>query len=112
MSSPDLFRALADATRLRILNLLLVQKEICVCELCELLGEIQPKISRHLATLRRADLVQVRREGKWKYYSLAGGASPLQRALLRSVRSCVEERDVFEEDRERLRALEPGLRCG
>ena len=55
-TTPDLFRAFADPTRLRILNLL-VEGEVCVCDLCGVLGEIQPKISRHLAYLRRAGLV-------------------------------------------------------
>ncbi len=63
------FRAFADSTRLRLLNLL-SEGELCVCELVELLGMVQPKISRHLAYLRRAGLVAVRQEGKWKYYSL------------------------------------------
>lgn len=108
---PDFFRAFADATRLRILNLLLTQKEICVCDLCEILGEIQPKVSRHLANLRRAGLVRVRREGKWKFYSLADAPSPLHRTLLRCVRSCLAELDQLTEDRARLRNLEPRLRC-
>ena len=71
MSSPDLFGAFANQTRLRILNLLHERKEICVCDLCEVLGEPQPKVSRHLAVLRGARLVDVRAEGKWKFYALA-----------------------------------------
>ena len=85
------FRAFADPTRLRILSLLQIEKEICVCDLCESLGEIQPKISRHLATLRRADLVEVRQQGKWKFYALASGKTPLHRSLLRCVGSCLSD---------------------
>jgi ArsR family transcriptional regulator len=108
---PGLFRAFAEPTRLRILSLLLEQKEICVCDLCAALGEIQPKVSRHLATLRRAGLVDVRRDGKWKIYSLAEAPSALHRTLLRCVRSCLGELDELARDRARLRALEPRLRC-
>jgi ArsR family transcriptional regulator, arsenate/arsenite/antimonite-responsive transcriptional repressor len=64
-----LFRALADPTRLRLLNLI-ADREICVCYLVEILRMSQPKISRHLAYLRRAGFVAARREGKWMHYRL------------------------------------------
>jgi ArsR family transcriptional regulator len=108
----DLFRAFADPTRLRILGLLQAEKEICVCDLCEVLGVVQPKASRHLAVLRRAGLVRVRRDGKWKFYSLADGSSSLQRTLLRCVRSCLSGFAVLAEDRRRLRGRELRVRCG
>jgi ArsR family transcriptional regulator len=104
----SLFSAFADETRLRILNLL-AAGELCVCDLCEVLGEIQPKVSRHLATLRRVGLVEVRREGKWKYYSIAEPSSPLQRTLLGCVWSCLGELDELSRDRRRLR--EHASRC-
>lgn len=69
MTLVDLFQALADRTRLRVLNLL-AGGEICVCYFVELLGEAQPKVSRHLAYLRRAGLVGARRDGKWMHYRL------------------------------------------
>jgi ArsR family transcriptional regulator len=65
-----LFRALADPTRLRLLNLM-ADQEVCVCYLVEILGLPQPKISRHLAYLRAAGLVDARRDGKWMHYKLA-----------------------------------------
>jgi ArsR family transcriptional regulator, arsenate/arsenite/antimonite-responsive transcriptional repressor len=64
-----LFRALADPTRLRLLNLM-ADREICVCYFIEILRLGQPKISRHLAYLRRAGIVAARRQGKWMYYRL------------------------------------------
>lgn len=64
-----IFKALADDTRLRILNLLR-QRETCVCEIVDVLGVCQSKVSRHLATLKHASLVTCRREGPWVYYSL------------------------------------------
>lgn len=64
------FDALADATRLRLLNLMR-DGEVCVCFFVEILGEGQSKISRHLAYLRRAGIVEARREGKWMHYGIA-----------------------------------------
>jgi len=78
------FKALADSTRLRILGLLLTG-EVCVCHINEALKIPQPKASRHLAYLRRAKLVEARREGTWMHYRLAelsdGAASLVRQAL-------------------------------
>lgn len=63
------FQALGDNTRLRLLNLM-GEQEICVCYLVEILGQSQPKISRHLAYLRRAGIVAARRDGKWMHYRI------------------------------------------
>jgi len=63
------FSALADRTRLRLLNLL-ADGEVCVCFFADALGTNNPKISRHLSYLKRAGLVSARREGKWVHYSL------------------------------------------
>jgi ArsR family transcriptional regulator, arsenate/arsenite/antimonite-responsive transcriptional repressor len=65
-----LFSALADPTRLRLLNLM-NGREVCVCYFVEILKEGQPKISRHLAYLRRAGIVEARRDGKWMHYRIA-----------------------------------------
>ena len=67
------FAALSDGTRLRLLNLL-NGREVCVCHFAEVLGQSQPKISRHLAYLRRAGLVEARRAGKWMHYRIAADA--------------------------------------
>ena len=64
-----LFAALADRTRLRLLNLI-AGREVCVCYLVEVLRLGQPKISRHLAYLRNAGVVAARREGKWMHYRI------------------------------------------
>lgn len=111
MNAPDLFRSFADPTRLRILNLLLASKELCVCDLCAVLGEAQPKVSRHLATLRRAGLVHVRQDGKWKFYALADAQTPVHRALVRCVRTCLGELEELAADRRRLASIEPRVRC-
>ncbi len=79
------FQALGDNTRLRLLNLM-GDQEICVCYFVEILGQPQPKISRHLAYLRRAGMVAARREGKWMHYRIVApphsGAAQLLRATL------------------------------
>jgi ArsR family transcriptional regulator len=80
-----LFQALADRTRLRLLHLMRKQ-EVCVCYFVQVIDAPQPKISRHLAYLRRAGLVAARREGKWMHYRLtplsdARAASVLQAAM-------------------------------
>lgn len=111
MNAPDLFGAFANPIRLRILNLLQEQKEICVCDLCEVLGVLQPKVSRHLGVLRGAGLVDVRSEGKWKFYGLARPSTALHRTLLRCVGTCLGELEELAADRERLEGIEARLRC-
>lgn len=111
MKETGLFGAFADPTRLRILSLLREEKELCVCDLCTVLGESQPKVSRHLAILRSAGLVDVRSEGRWKFYRLAQPGTPLHRTLLRCVGSCLGEADALVEDRRRLRSRVLRLRC-
>lgn len=70
MDAAQLFKALSDTTRLRCLMLLVNHDELCVCELTHTLSLPQPKISHHLATLRRAGLVTDRKAGLWVYYRL------------------------------------------
>jgi len=82
--SPDLtplFAALADRTRLRLLNLM-NGREVCVCYFVEILRQSQPKISRHLAYLRRAGIVSARREGKWMHYRIKHPADAGALAIL------------------------------
>lgn len=99
-----LFRAFADPTRLRILNLLL-EGELCVCDLCEVLDVLQPSISRHLAYLDRAELVTVRQQGKWKYYAVARRPSGLVKTLLNCVRGCLREIDELQDDLAKLKEI-------
>lgn len=71
MITPDeLFSLLSDQTRLRCLVLLQKKRELCVCEIGQILDSIQPKISRHLALMRKSGLVLDERRGQWIYYSL------------------------------------------
>src|SRR3954466_10151916 len=80
-------KAFADPVRLRLLNLLSEDREVCVCHLHEALGLRQPAVSRHLAYLRRNGLVVGRKEGLWVHYRLAKPGSSLQSVLIASLES-------------------------
>ena len=67
----QLFKNLADETRLGIVLLLKARGELCVCDLCTALAQSQPKISRHLAMLRESGLLLDRKQGKWVDYRLS-----------------------------------------
>jgi len=110
IDSSRLVGVFADPTRLRILNLL-AAGEVCVCDLCDVLGESQPKVSRHLAILRRSGLVEVRREGRWCHYALTHHPSRLQGHLLDCVAGCLAELPELAADRRRLLALPGEQRC-
>ena len=77
----SLFAALADTTRLRLLNLM-AGREVCVCYFVEILRQGQPKISRHLAYLRKAGIVIARREGKWMHYRISPPADAATGSIL------------------------------
>jgi ArsR family transcriptional regulator len=74
------YAALSDETRLRLLSLM-KDGEVCVCHLQSVLRTNQPKISRHLAYLRRAGLVEARRDGKWMHYRLKETGGDLGKIL-------------------------------
>jgi ArsR family transcriptional regulator len=95
------FRALADRTRLRLLNLLGTE-EVCVCFFVEILKTNQPKISRHLAYLRRAGIVGVRREGQWMHYRIVEPADARAARVLNDVLSWLADDQEMQRDRERL----------
>ncbi len=92
-----LFGALADSTRLRILGLLLTG-ELCVCHIHESLRIPQPKASRHLAYLRRAGLVETRRDGLWIHYRLAASSDPVVRIIQQAVAHALGHVEVVRKD--------------
>jgi len=98
---PRLFAALADPTRLRLLNLM-AGNEVCVCHFVEILKEGQPKISRHLAYLRKAGIVHARRDGKWMHYSIQPPSDLAANAILTTTLSALAEREPMQADRSRL----------
>ena len=96
-----LFKALADRTRLRLLNLI-GEDEICVCFFVEALKTNQPKISRHLAYLRKAGVVAGRREGKWIHYRVVEPPDEQAASIFREVRNWLRNDATMQLDRTRL----------
>jgi len=99
-----LFKALADQTRLRLINLI-GNDEVCVCFFVEVLKINQPKISRHLAYLRRAGVVSARREGKWIHYRLVEPPDPHAANIFREVRAALPNDPAMKSDRARLEKI-------
>lgn len=82
----QIFKALSDPIRLRIILLLQSEGELCVCDLMAVLGLPQSTVSRHLAYLKRSCLVDTRRQGVWMYYQLSRESCPLCRELLETLK--------------------------
>lgn len=96
-----LFAALSDRTRLRLLNLL-DGREVCVCYFVEILALSQPKISRHLAYLRRAGVVAARRQGKWMHYRIVVPSHIGAAKILRETLAILLEEKTMQTDLARL----------
>lgn len=99
-----LLAALSDRTRLRLLNLM-GRDEVCVCFFVEVLQTHQPKISRHLAYLRQAGIVSVRREGKWAHYKIVEPADARAAQVLRDVLAWIAEDPEMQRDRAQLESI-------
>jgi ArsR family transcriptional regulator len=99
-----LFAALADVTRLRLLNLI-AGREVCVCHLVDVLGQSQPKISRHLAYLRRAGVVAARREGKWMHYRMEEPQNKAMAAVMATTLEGLKKDETMKADREKLKKV-------
>lgn len=106
----QLFKALSDETRLRILGLLL-DGELCVCELMAILALPQSTVSRHLAYLKNSGLVDDRRAGKWMHYQLAAGDSALHADLLALLQQDLARLPQIRDDRQRLKKFHSGKRA-
>ena len=103
-TATELLGAMSDPTRLRLLSLIQHNGEICVCDLIEITGLPQPKVSRHLATLRHAGWVTDRREGQWMHYSIAPAASDLHKSLISTLKKAHESVFELREDLAKLSA--------
>jgi ArsR family transcriptional regulator len=107
IQTETILRALADGTRLRVINLLLIEKELCVCELTEALEMVQPKVSRHLAILREAGLVLDRREGLWIHYRIHPDLPAWGNLLLEAVHQGCQGKPPYTGDLKRLTRKTP-----
>lgn len=103
-SLAHVFKALSDESRLRIINLLLVSGELCVCDIERVMGFTQTKVSRHLAYLRRVGLIDGRRQGLWMLYSIARPRTGEQEQLLRFLADLLKSNDLAQRDAKRLAA--------
>jgi ArsR family transcriptional regulator len=99
-----LFKALADRTRLRLINLM-GESEVCVCFFVEVLKTNQPKISRHLAYLRRAGVVAARRDGKWIHYRIVAPPDSHAANIFREVCTWLANDPDMKSDRARLQKI-------
>jgi ArsR family transcriptional regulator len=95
------FLALADKTRLRLLNLMR-EDEVCVCFFTEVLNESQPKISRHLAYLRNAGIVEARRDGKWMNYRIIKPESEYASRVLEDTLDWLASQEMMRSDYDKL----------
>lgn len=95
------FAALADKTRLRLLNLMR-DGEVCTCFFADTLATNDPKISRHLSYLKRAGLVQGRRDGKWTHYSIVEPKDEAAREVFNATMKMLEDDKAMQADRKRL----------
>jgi len=102
----QIYACLGDATRLRLLNLLL-RGPLCVCHFQTVLREPQVKVSKHLGYLRARGLVTVKRRGNWKIYALPARRSPALAANLACLEACFAGEPVFRRDLARLEKLDP-----
>jgi len=99
----DLFKALSDATRLKIIMLIQFEEELCVCELMAALSDSQPKISRHLAQLKRTGLLLDRRQKQWVYYRLN---PELKGWMVQMISEACADSELFlKENRDQLSAM-------
>ena len=99
-----LFKALSDPTRLRLIHLL-GEEEVCVCFCVEVLQTNQPKISRHLAYLRRAGIVRARRDGKWTHYRLVEPTEPHASRIFSELREWLASNPQMQSDKARLEKI-------
>jgi len=104
MQVTELFKAMSDETRLRIIHLIF-QHDLCVCELVEILEESQPKISKHIAKLRQIDLVTTQRNEQYIYYSFNHQNSSYVKIISNMIEE-IRNIDVYKKDLERLQAIE------
>src|SRR6266487_3799660 len=104
------FRAFSDQTRLRILHLL-QRGELCVNDLVEIIDVPQPTASRHLAYLRRAELVVTRKDGPWMFYALAPAANAFHKKLLECLSKCFDEFPQIQKDSARAAKLKKAGGC-
>ncbi|MEE9339978.1 MAG: metalloregulator ArsR/SmtB family transcription factor [Methylococcaceae bacterium] len=105
MLPTQFFKCLSDETRLRCITLLQKEGKLCVCELTTALALSQPKISRHLASLRQYGLLQDSREGQWVFYQINPALPGWTHSIIENTLSAVELDSLFKNDLKRLQKM-------
>ncbi len=105
LQDQNFFDTLSDETRRRLLALLFRQGELCVCELQYAVDMPQPKISRHLAVMREAEVLAVRREGTWIYYRLHPGLPLWAYRIVEAMTQSISQSHLFDRDAARLEEM-------
>lgn len=111
ISPQEFFGLLSDETRLRCIMLLQREKELCVCELSQTIGMIQPKISRHLALLRQSNLVLDERRGQWVYYRIKDELDPVFKVIINNIVQELRDFEPFRSDYVNLKRIRLKIRC-
>ncbi|WP_413700745.1 metalloregulator ArsR/SmtB family transcription factor [Psychromonas sp. KJ10-10] len=111
MQAVQFFKALSDATRLKIIMLIQLEGELCVCELMVALDENQPKVSRHLAQLKRLGLLLDRKQKQWVYYRLSPSLKPWMQQVIKD--ACADSEEFIIENKQKLSSMadRPTLCC-
>lgn len=104
----ELFSLLSDETRLRCLVLLQKEGELCVCEISQITGSIQPKMSRHLALMRNSGLFSDERRGQWVYYSLNPSLPEWAKKIIDSTLENLKSEEPYSSDIDRMLSLKMG----
>lgn len=107
----ELFSLLSDETRLRCLVLLQKKGELCVCEISQIMGSIQPKISRHLALMRKSGLVSDERRGQWVYYSLNQSLPDWAKKIIKSTLENLMKVEPYHSDIRKISSLKKENIC-
>lgn len=111
MNPNELFSLLSDETRLRCLMLLQKEGELCVCELSQITGGMQPKISRHLALMRNSRLVSDERRGQWVYYSLNRSLPNWAKKILEATLENLIHEEPYNSDLKKIHSLKKENIC-
>ena len=111
MTPNELFSLLSDETRLRCLILLQKEGELCVCEISQIIGSIQPKISRHLALMRNSGLVSDERRGQWVYYSLNPSLPDWAKKIIESTLENLKKEEPYSSDIDKICSLKKENIC-
>jgi len=107
----SIFQSLSEEIRLRILALLLKEKELCVCDIISALEIPQSTASRHLASLKSSGWITDRKVGVWVHYSICATLPPLQQSLLPLLHHFMSNNEIVNSDLERLRQFVCGKGC-